>query len=324
MKIWLLGGTSVAAIHSAKVFLEAGHSVTMTTRSSFDERLWPFETKRLLQIDMDKFNLHLSKNDIELFVDKVQPDVIINFASMGMVDQSWENPQDWLTTNILDLEKLLSVLSFRKDIKYVHFSTPEVYGSSETEIEENWGFLPSTPYALSRATGDHLVRLFGNQYGLNYTITRASSLYGEGQKPYRLIPKACYQSIKGQPFQIQGDGSSVRDYVHAEDVARALLIIAEKSYEQTVFHIGTNTFFSVTDIVQIICKKSLLNYSQFAEHISGRKTIDHIYNLNCNAITDIGWIPEVKFDSGINRVWNWIFDKQMLFNKNDFSYNHVP
>jgi len=324
MKVWIIGGTSVAAIHAAKLFSEIGYSVISTTRLPFDKRLWPFEEKLLSNITFDYFDFHFSKKSMELFFEKIEPDLIINFGSMGMVDQSWDAPQDWLVTNILDLEKLLSVISSYKNIKYIHFSTPEVYGDHRQQVVENWNFMPSSPYALSRATGDHLVRLYGDQYGIDYNITRASSLYGEGQRLYRLIPKACSQALKRNLFQIQGDGNSVRDYVYAGDVAEALLLIADKASAKKVFHIGTNSFFSVVEILEIICEQASLDYSNFVEHIPGRRTIDLIYNLDCNAIKKLGWKPKIEFKSGINLVWDWVFKKHSSFDENDHIYNHVP
>lgn len=324
MKIWIIGGTSVAAIHAARHFSKAGYSVLSTTRVEFDKRLWPFSKVDLEKIQFKLYNCHSEVSETDKILDDFKPDFVVNFLSMGMVDQSWQKPADWFRTNIIDLEKLLSALVKRKNVRYLHFSTPEVYGNCATELTENWHFMPSSPYALSRATGDHLVRLYGEQYGLNYSITRASSLYGEGQRLYRLIPKACVAAIQNQCFEVQGDGLSVRDYVHAEDVARALLLVANHAEPMTVFHIGCKVYFSVNDILEKICSRSQLDYKKFVGHTEARKSIDFIYRLNCDAVRLLGWEPEIKFDDGLDRVWSWAKTNHHLFDKCEHSYQHVP
>jgi dTDP-glucose 4,6-dehydratase len=173
-----------------------------------------------------QINLNGGFKAIAELVSQNKIEYIFNFASQSMVAQSWHFPEQWYQTNVVGLSELCNLLLKEKSIKkFVHFTTPEVYGSTSGWLKESFNFAPSTPYAVSRAAGDwHLKCLFEN-YGFPVIFTRAANVYGPGQLLYRIIPKTILSALTGQKLSLHGGGKSIRSFIHMNDVSSALSAI---------------------------------------------------------------------------------------------------
>ena len=196
---------------------------------------------------MERF--HFEQVDLNDDIDRLmkiiqerKPEYMINFAAQGMVAQSWDTPQHWYQTNVVAqviLHQRLRKLDFLK--KYVHVTTPEVYGNTKGWIEENNHFEPSTPYAVSRAACDlHLISFF-KAFDFPVVFTRAANVYGSGQQLYRIIPRAMLFAKTGKKLLLHGGGQSIRSFIHIEDVANATLKIALGGIPGTTYHISTQS-----------------------------------------------------------------------------------
>ena len=173
-----------------------------------------------------------------------------------MVAESWLNPEHWYMTNTLSTIKLhdqLRKLDFLE--KYVHISTPEVYGNCSGFISENTPFNPSTPYATSRAATDMSLRNFFNAYKFPVVTTRAANVYGPGQQLYRIIPKTIISILMGGKIQLHGGGYSTRSFVHIDDVSDATWKIMLRGKNGEDYHISTDVVISIRDLVEKICQK---------------------------------------------------------------------
>ena len=157
-------------------------------------------------------------------IDRVEPAIIVNFAAQGMVAESWLNPTHWYQTNVVSQVALHDALRQRPFLeKYVHVTTPEVYGSTdEGWICEHNHFAPSTPYAVSRAACDLHLHSFHKAYGFPVVFTRAANVYGPGQQLYRIIPHAMLSARAGKPMQLHGGGTSERCFIHIRDAMQEI------------------------------------------------------------------------------------------------------
>ena len=178
--------------------------------------------KKYSNYNFYKIDLNKDLNQLIEIINKFQFDYVVNFAAQGMVAQSWSSPEDWYQTNVVGQVKLHdSLRKFDFIKKYVHVTTPEVYGSTEGWIKENFNFNPSTPYAASRAACDLHLKTFYNAYNFPVTFTRAANVYGPGQQLYRIITRSILYSRIGKKLDLHGGGYSNRSFIHINDVCSA-------------------------------------------------------------------------------------------------------
>lgn len=224
---------------------------------------------------------------------------VINFAALSMVAQSWDRPQDWMRTNVEGLIHLFDRLRSVKSLKkFIHFSTPEVYGSNDYSVAEGWQWNPSTPYALSRMASDVGLMMYAKQ-GLPAIITRCANVYGEGQQTYRLIPKAILCALEGKPFPLEGDGSSIRSFIHAEDMAQALMAILRSGVDGKTYHISGCKPLS---ILELLNKIETIAGPLILEHRPERFGLDRCYRMLDYRIRELLWRPEIDLEDGLKRV----------------------
>ena len=224
-------------------------------------------------------------------LDDFKPDYVVNFAAQGMVAQSWQQPVHWYQTNVVAnvlFHDRLRRASWLK--KYVHVGTPEVYGSTSGVITESAPFNPSTPYAASRAGCDLHLRTFFNQYQFPVAWTRAANVYGPGQQLYRIIPRTILSIKLGQKLQLHGGGHSVRSFIHIDDVAAATLAIARQAPAGECYHLSTDRFISIRELVEMICRMMNADFRQVAQVTNDRPGKDAAYTLDSTkARQSLGW-----------------------------------
>ena len=201
-----------------------------------------------------------------------------------MVEQSWSNPEDWYLTNVIGQLKLINFLiSVNSVKKYIHFTTPEVYGNTKKIIKENFNFSPSTPYANSRASFDFHLKMLNEKYDFPVIFTRAANVYGECQDLYRIIPKTIMKIKKNSKIELHGGGNSLRSFIHIDDVSIALMQIINKGKKGETYHISTNAYIKISKLVQIILKNLNVDYKNYIKNTPDRvgKT-KHIYLIHQN------------------------------------------
>jgi len=179
--------------------------------------------------------------------------------------------------------------------KYVHVTTPEVYGSTdEGWIREHNHFAPSTPYAVSRAACDLHLHSFHKAYGFPVVFTRAANVYGRGQQLYRIIPRAMLSARTGQPLQLHGGGYSERSFIHIRDVVRATLQLALEAEPGSTWHLSTREAISIRGLVQAICERCGVAFAALAEESGERLGKDQSYLLESSAMRErFGWSDRV-------------------------------
>ena len=248
-----------------------------------------------------------------------KPDWVINFVAQGEVSGSWEKPGDWFQTNSVAVSKLVRCLcDYRGLKKYLHISTPEVYGSCTEFVTEEAPGNPSTPYAASKLAGDSIVQLFGREYGLPVLTVRATNVYGARQQLYRIIPRSIIYPKLGRKIQLHDGGNAVRSYIHIRDVSHGELAILERGINGEVYHLSPEKGVSIRSVVQRVCEETGVLFDEVTEISPDRIGQDSVYTIDSSKVRkELGWSPTVKFQEGIKEVVNWI-------DKNWDHIRHLP
>ncbi len=317
----VLGSNSCAGSHFVKYALENGASVLATSRSSENPQRYLAYIKgstEFLRLDINQ-----GEKEITQLLNSFRPDSVINFASQSMVAESWVTPEDWVTTNNIGLLSLLkSLTAYNALSTYIHYSTPEVYGNVSGRVDEETPFNPSTPYAATRALGDNFVKMWHRQFGLPAIITRAGNVYGPGQRPYRIIPKAFVSMIKEDKIPLHGGGTTKRNFVHGHDSSAAVRSLIEKGVHGTTYHISSNEYISIADLVKSIAARFKKSLSEVTTITSDRPGKDLNYSLGDEKLRSLGWNQSITLDQGIDEVERQIRNDVLQMTKNELRYQH--
>lgn len=269
-----------------------------------------------------KIDLNKPKNEDLKKIVKFNPTIIFNFSAQGMVAESWKNPDHWFETNIVSQSKFVKFLQKNLKIrKYIQFTTPEVYGSTNKKIKESFEFNPSTPYANSRACFDiHLLSLYKN-YNFPVVFTRTANVFGPYQDLYRIIPVTIMRILQKKNIIIHGKGSSERSFILMKDVCVALEKIMHKSKLGETFHISTNEFITIKNlcikISQIFKSKSKLKFT--ADRIGK----DQAYKLSSHKIRNyFKWKEKNTFDYNLRLTCEWYLHNFNKLAKLSLKYEH--
>ena len=326
-KFLVIGSNSFSGSHFVKHLLENEFQVLGVSRSiEPNEVFLPYkwdnnfsESFYFQQVDLNK-NI---KNIIKL-IKNYKINFIVNFASQGMVSESWNTPEDWYETNVISQVKLHDELRKIEHIeKYIHVSTPEVYGNTKKWIKENFNFSPSTPYAVSRAACDLHLKSFFDTYKFPVIFTRAANVYGPGQQLYRIIPRTILATKTGPKLELHGGGSSKRSFIHINDVVKATLKIALYGKVGETYHISTNSPISIRNLVDRICNFSNIGFNEVVKISDERLAKDDAYLLDSSKLrTELDWKDEENLEDGILETMSWVTRNLKVISKLPIIYEH--
>ena len=254
---------------------------------------------------------------------------IANLAAESHVDNSIEDPKDFINTNILGTYNLLN--TFKKywenknkpdNFRFLQISTDEVYGSldnNENAFNERNPYSPRSPYSASKASADHLVKAWFHTYGLPTIISNCSNNYGPYHFPEKLIPLTIINIIKSNPVGIYGDGSNIRDWLYVTDHCNALNKILKNGIPGENYCIGGNNEISNLDLVNQICtlldKKLNLSLKESSKKlitfIKDRPGHDRRYAIDSSYIKNkLKWEPKIKLSEGLYKTINWYLNNE--------------
>lgn len=269
-------------------------------------------------------DLNLDLDRIVALIAKEKPKYIVNFAAQSMVAESWQNPGDWFMTNAVstvNFHDAIRKFDFLK--RYVHVSTPEVYGSCSGFVKEDFGFNPSTPYAVSRAAADMSLRTFRAAYDFPVVTTRAANVYGPGQQLYRIIPRTILFILLGRKLQLHGGGESTRSFIHMKDVSNATWKIMLRGQDGETYHISTDEVISIRNLVALICKKLGVDFDDHVEIVGERVGKDAAYHLDSSKLRErLGWRDSISLDQGLNDCIEWVKGNLDVLKSQPFDYQH--
>lgn len=281
--------------------------------------------------DHSRYQFHqLDLNhDLEQIIDLISDsgcEYVLNFAAQSMVGESWHHPEDWFMTNAVSTIKFHDALRKTNQLKrYVHVSTPEVYGSCSGFVNEDFPFKPSTPYAVSRAAADMSLKTFRDAYQFPVVTTRAANVYGPGQQLYRIIPRTILFILLGRKLQLQGGGASTRSFIHMKDVSEATWKICLEGSSGDTYHISTKDVISIRDLVEKICICLNVEFDDYVEIVGDRLGKDSAYHLDSTKLrAELGWYDRVGLNEGIDECIRWVKDNLEVLKLQNFDYIHKP
>ena len=219
-------------------------------------------------------------------------DYVVNFAAANIVADSWKKPGEYCLVNIVAHIELIEQLRHKPIKKYVHVSTPEVYGSVDAWVTEDQRFNPSTPYAVSRAAMDMMLMAYYRAYDFPAVITRTANIYGPGQSENRIVTKALLCKKRGETLNLEGGGNSIRSFIHVRDACEAIYVATIHGKNGESYHIsGWTTPHSIRGMVESIgCK-----WSASAERLAK----DYAYKLDSTKIRKLGWMDKINLTEGL-------------------------
>lgn len=264
---------------------------------------------------MDHIELSSMSIDYEEGVDQAMKgcDTVVHFAAESHVDRSISNPKLFLNTNILGTEVLLRAAKKHGVRRFHHISTDEVFGSLPLDgaaFNENSPYSPRSPYAASKAASDHLVRAYGETYGIPYTITNCSNNYGPYQTPEKAIPLFITNAIDGMKIPLYGDGLCVRDYLHVEDHCKAISLVLHYANSGETFCVGGGEERNGIQLSTEILKALGLRENRI-EFVGDRPGHDRKYAIDSTLInTKLGWTPSRTFEEGLAETVEWYVNNE--------------
>lgn len=223
--------------------------------------------------------------------DEINADYVVNFAAANIVAESWEKPTQYMLVNVVALTELLEVLRKKKIRKYVHVSTPEVYGSVDAWTDEEQRFNPSTPYAVSRAASDMLILAYCRAYQFAGVITRTANIYGPGQPENRIVTRALKCKKEGKPLMLDGGGNSVRCFIHVRDACEATYLVAKEGKAGETYHISGWVPLSIRHLVERIGCQWM--------PCTDRLGKDYAYKLDSTKLRKLGWMDKINLTEGL-------------------------
>jgi len=325
-KVLVIGSNSFSGGDFIELLLEKeDYEIIGISRSPEKSSLFlPYKKRDLKHFKFYQINLNKDISKLERILDEFHPEYIVNFAAQGEVGSSWKYPHHWFQTNVVALTQLIHLLKDKKYIKkYVHISTPEVYGACKGTVDEKHHLNPSTPYAASKAAGDLSVFTFFKNFNFPLVMVRATNIYGACQQLYRIIPRAIIYIKKKKIIELHGGGEAVKSYIHIRDVSKGELLIMEKGKLGEIYHLSPDQSISIKDLVTLICKKMKVDFDKSTKIVQERLGQDAAYVIDSSkARNELKWKPEITFEEGLEEAINWVNNNFAEIEKEDLEYIH--
>lgn len=328
-KIMVLGANSFSGQDLVDLLLDdASHHVIGVSRSP---QRGPAFIRHLNRSTPGRYAYHaLDMNgDIDSLlslIDSERPSWIVNFAAQSEVAPSWDNPHHWFQTNCVALARIVNHLRDADYLeRYLHISSPEVYGTCEGIVKEDAPFNASTPYAASKAAADLLLETYRRQFSFPLLTVRATNVYGPGQQLFKIVPRSVLYIKSGRKISLHGGGVAVKSYIHIRDVSRGELAILESGQVGEIYHLSPDHGVSVRHVVETICDKLDTEFSTVVEVVDERPGQDAAYVIDSRkAREELEWAPEIEFAAGIDDVIQWVDRHWDVLRNESWNYEHKP
>jgi dTDP-glucose 4,6-dehydratase len=265
---------------------------------------------------------------VAALLDAEQPDAIMHLAAESHVDRSIDGPMAFVETNIVGTAILLQAAlrywrglkgARKEQFRFHHISTDEVFGSLGAAglFREETPYAPNSPYSASKAASDHLVRAWHHTYGFPAVMTNCSNNYGPFQFPEKLIPLTILRAMEGKPLPVYGRGENVRDWLHVEDHALALIAVLKQGRLGETYNIGGGAERQNIDVVRGICglldeiRPGQRPHADLITFVADRPGHDLRYAIDSSKIRqELGWVPRESFESGLAHTVRWYLDNR--------------
>jgi len=321
-KIIVTGGLGFIGSNLIDLLLKKNFFVINIDKCAYSSNL--YNVKEFEKSKKYKFiKLDIKNRALKDILFKHKPDGIFNLAAETHVDRSIDNPHNFIQSNIVGVYNLLECFKKYTKIynsKLIHISTDEVYGDIiKGRSTEKYPYRPSSPYAASKASSDHLVSSYIRTYKLKAIVTNCSNNYGPRQHPEKLIPKLIFNILNNKSLPIYGNGTNSREWIYVKDHCDALLKVFLKGKIGEFYNIGSNNNLNNLQVTKHLLKNSQklfkLGKNVKIVFIKDRPGHDLRYALNSNKIKkNLKWYPKTNFSNGITQTIKWYLNNKKYYN----------
>tara|TARA_B100001540_G_C15774099_1_gene627809 strand:+ start:294 stop:1316 length:1023 start_codon:yes stop_codon:yes gene_type:complete len=324
-KIIVTGGLGFIGSNLIKLLIQKKFKVINIDKVSYASNFYNVKNfKKNKNYKFIKCNIN-NQSKVLSILKKYRPIGIFNLAAETHVDRSIDGPGAFIENNINATFKLLEAIrkfsKIKKNFKLIHVSTDEVYGDVlKGRTNEEYPYKPSSPYAASKASSDHLVSSYIRTYNLNAIVTNCSNNYGPRQHPEKLIPKLIYNILKNKSLPIYGKGLNSREWIFVDDHCEALIKVFQKGKKGEFYNIGSNKNLNNIQISKSLLKISK-NYISLGKNVrikfvKDRPGHDLRYALNSKKIIKkLYWKPKTSFNEGIKKTFLWYLNNKKYYKK---------
>ncbi len=305
----ILGGNGPFGVHTALYLLEQPETRRVVCVGRNPEKAPAFSLgvgKNDSRYAYHQIHMVFEQDRLFALLDAERPEVIVNYAALAHA-ASFKNSWRFYETNVTTLAKMTDQLLARDYLRrWVQIGSSEVYGSAQSPVTEDAPLLPSSPYAVSKATGDmHLLSL-ANVLKFPMNILRPSNAYGPGQQLHRVVPRAVVSGLSGRRLPLHGGGRARKSYIHARDLARAVYLTATKAPLGAVYNVGPKHSVAIRDLVALVAQSLELGFEDLCALSDERLGEDAQYLIDSGAIQrDLGWRPEISLEDGVEEMVQW-------------------
>ena len=326
MKLLVTGGAGFIGSAVVRQAVAAGHAVVnvdaLTYAACLDNVASVADAPGYAFVEADICDADAMRQTFETHA----PDAVMHLAAESHVDRSIDGPGAFIDTNVMGTFTLLQAARQHWEnqgqperFRFHHISTDEVFGSlgDTGQFNEDTAYDPRSPYSASKAASDHLVRAWGETYGLPILLTNCSNNYGPYHFPEKLIPVVILNALAGQPIPVYGAGLNVRDWLYVEDHADALLTVLAKGKIGRSYNIGGENEARNIDLVRMICaildrlRPKDTPYADLITFVTDRPGHDLRYAIDPTRMqTELGWRPSVTLEQGLEKTVRWYLDNE--------------
>jgi dTDP-glucose 4,6-dehydratase len=325
--ILLTGGAGFIGSHLVERLVRSGHRVV-----NLDLMTYAGNSANLAALDGNERHVFVhgdigDRTLVRSLLARYQPQVVFNLAAESHVDRSIDSADPFIETNVVGVNRLLdTALAYwrvldaerQRSFRYIQMSTDEVYGSiAEGHFTEESNYTPNSPYAASKAAGDHLTRAYHTTYGLPTSIVHASNTYGPRQYPEKLIPHMVISALAGRTLPVYGEGANVRDWLYVEDLVRGLEGVVAQAQPGEVYNFAGGDEWKNIDTVRAICARldekapAARSYLEGIKLVADRPGHDLRYAMASEKVGRLlGWRPQVRFAEGLAQTVTWYLDNR--------------
>ena len=329
-KVIVTGGLGFIGSNLIKILLKKKYFVINIDKFSYSSSFYNVSNfSNSKNYKFFKIDINNEKKILQI-MKKFKPNAIFNLAAETHVDRSIDGPESFIKSNILGVFNLLQ--AFRKYLEknkkslLIHISTDEVYGDIlRGRSKEEDPYRPSSPYAASKASSDHLVYSYIRTFKIPAIITNCSNNYGPRQHPEKLIPKLIYNILNNKNLPIYGDGKNSREWIYVKDHCEALYKVFRSGKIGENYNIGSNKNYNNLEICKALLKVAkkniILGKKVTIKFVKDRPGHDKRYALNSSKIINqLKWKPKTSFINGINKTFKWYLNNKKYYksiNKKD-------
>ena len=285
------------------------------------------ENANRFRFSFHQMDLNQNMEELKKLLLEIKPEYIVNFAAQSEVGPSWEHPEQWFRTNAVAIAELGNFLKEKEWLqKYVHISSPEVYGTCEGIVKEEAPLNPSTPYAASKTAGDLMLFTLVKNFDFPLVMIRSTNVYGAHQQIFKIIPRATIFLKKGKTIELHGGGNAIKSYIHIRDVSRGELLAMLHGRIGQIYHLSpSDSGISIKSLVRKICDLMDKDFSSSTKTVADRIGQDKAYIIDSSkSRSELNWDSKITLDHGLNGVISWVEKNWDEIKDYSLDYCHKP